>query len=1252
MAQSLHKVFLSHTSELAQFPEKTSFVQAAKSALATAKALAVDMEYFGAHDQTAASVCREKLGECDVYVGILGFRYGSIVPGSEISYTELEFDAATAANLPRLVFVLHEGAEIPVRLVDSDRTRQDEFRRRVRAAGLVTEYFRTPDELARQVYQALSQLFIKSNAPNAAPKANVPWMTPPSWEDIVPRAGLFAEIKQMLLAPEAGSVGITTGLHGTGGFGKTTLAAEICRDAEIRERFPGGMLWITVGEQPSEAALAAKINDLSEQLSGVRPTLSDPEQAGHRLGELMAENEILLVIDDVWTRPQLNALLHGARRCTRLITTRNHGVLPLDGMAVEVGVMEVSEAQTLLTLGLPDLPAAYVGSLLRMTGRWPVLLTLVNRTIRRLVHRGMGAEAAASRIQERLRTGPTALDMRRPRERAEAVEATIAASLDVLDSEQLERYLDLAVFPEDQQIPIAVLRLWWRRHAWSDSAVEQFCEELAELSLLQSYLPGADTVSMHDVIRGYLRGRCGAPRLHAINDDLLAAAASTVPDTADEPGDAELTPWWLLPDEQQYLWLNLGYHLSESSHRAQLDRLACDLRWITAKLERHGPVEVESDLALSSGPIVADLRREIGRSAHLLGPIEPRESLQDILLSRLHGVTALEGLVKTYEDAFRKPHLCPSRRLPDWPHTALLRILVGATGRVLGCSASPDGNSLLGGGEDHKLRLWDVETGETTLVLDQHTGPVWSCAMAPDGTWAASGSDDHTVRLWDTRTGMQIAELRHHQGPVRACVIDPGNEWVASAGDDRTICIWSRRSRQVTAVLDGHQGIVRSLAVSSDGTWLVSGGDDNTVRVWDVGSGRQRFALAGHTDSIWAVAVGPDDEWFCSGGLDRTVRVWSAQSGEQLKSLQTPSGPVLAHGSAPWGTWLATGGDEGTIQIWDLANSELRGVLSGHTGRVRACAADPDGRWLATAGDDHSIRTWDIWAVDGSTLTDRHQGPEWICAAARHQPLALTAGSDRAVRLWHGSQAQEEILATLPMQPWSGALSPDGVKAVVATQQGRLWQWDTEGTHVLSRQMHDGPIWSCRYSEDGQALLTAGEDRAVRLWDVADLTLRQEFRYPCAVRAAAMAPHEGWFAAADDKGMVRVTDLASRTAIANWQAGTGLIWTCEVSPDGEWIATGGQDRMIRLWSPGGAARGTLAGHEGQVRGCAFSPDGALLASTGDDCTFRIWRMADRRCLAAMRVGRPFASCCWLSEGETIHLVGHGGLYTFNIASLA
>jgi len=95
-------VFISHTSELRNFPKGKSYVAAVERAISAAGHVIVDMADFAAADQAPARVCAERVRGCDVYVGILGTRYGSPVRDKpDVSYAELAFDTATAAGLPR-----------------------------------------------------------------------------------------------------------------------------------------------------------------------------------------------------------------------------------------------------------------------------------------------------------------------------------------------------------------------------------------------------------------------------------------------------------------------------------------------------------------------------------------------------------------------------------------------------------------------------------------------------------------------------------------------------------------------------------------------------------------------------------------------------------------------------------------------------------------------------------------------------------------------------------------------------------------------------------------------------------------------------------------------------------------------------------------------------------------------------------------------------------------------------------------------
>src|SRR5438270_3191926 len=104
-------VFLSYTSELDEQPAGRSFVAAARSAANRAGHVPTDMDYFTARNQDPAEYCMARVAGSDVSVAIVGLRYGEQVRNRpETSYTELEFETATACGLPRLVFLVREGA--------------------------------------------------------------------------------------------------------------------------------------------------------------------------------------------------------------------------------------------------------------------------------------------------------------------------------------------------------------------------------------------------------------------------------------------------------------------------------------------------------------------------------------------------------------------------------------------------------------------------------------------------------------------------------------------------------------------------------------------------------------------------------------------------------------------------------------------------------------------------------------------------------------------------------------------------------------------------------------------------------------------------------------------------------------------------------------------------------------------------------------------------------------------------------------
>jgi WD40 repeat protein len=160
---------------------------------------------------------------------------------------------------------------------------------------------------------------------------------------------------------------------------------------------------------------------------------------------------------------------------------------------------------------------------------------------------------------------------------------------------------------------------------------------------------------------------------------------------------------------------------------------------------------------------------------------------------------------------------------------------------IYSLSFNPSSDLLAGGCYNGKIHLWDVETGEMmtleghpqtmTMRDDEEYFAVFSVSFSPSGDVLASGGEDGKIKLWRVETGELIKTLVGHSRTVHSVTFDPSGDVLASGSTDSVIKLWNVRTGQLIKTLKG-SGDCHSLSFSPSGDVIVAGGANSSIEIY------------------------------------------------------------------------------------------------------------------------------------------------------------------------------------------------------------------------------------------------------------------------------------------------------------------------------------------------------------------------------------------------------------------------------------
>jgi eukaryotic-like serine/threonine-protein kinase len=557
--------------------------------------------------------------------------------------------------------------------------------------------------------------------------------------------------------------------------------------------------------------------------------------------------------------------------------------------------------------------------------------------------------------------------------------------------------------------------------------------------------------------------------------------------------------------------------------------------------------------------------------------------------------------------------------LAAWrPHHARLKAVLSHESPVDAAAFSPDGKSVLTGGDDGLVQLWDAESGQPVGQPLNHPGTVFAVAFSPDGSSLITGCSDKMARLWHTATGQLIGSPFPHGGEVMAVAFSPDGKTILTGSTDNRAQLWDVPTGRPIGQPLLHEHSVLCVAYSPDGKSLLTGISNGRARRWEAATGQ---AIGSPFDNqLFCVGYSPDGRTVLTGGSDGTAKQWNAATGSPYREPIRHGPKVRAVAVSPDGRTVLTAGEDKTARLWDRATNQPISLPLVHQGPVVAVAFSPDGKTFLTASSDHTVRLWDADPGQPYGLIVDRRDFGRVVAFSRDGKSIAGGTSTGVVALWDAMTGRLIWLTRGHRGAiTAAAVSPDGTRLLTGGDEtARLWDMAT-GKPVGRTMQHPGGVTVVSFSPDGQAIMTGSPARTVRLWDATTgLPLGKPLPQPGSVDCGAFSPDGKSFVVGCDSGSVRVWDVATRAPRGEVFPHPGCVSAAAFSPDGRTLLTGCEDGGARLWDvETHRLRTAPLLHQLWVFAVAFNHDGTIVLTGSRNGTARLWDAA-----TGMPLGRP------------------------------
>lgn len=525
-----------------------------------------------------------------------------------------------------------------------------------------------------------------------------------------------------------------------------------------------------------------------------------------------------------------------------------------------------------------------------------------------------------------------------------------------------------------------------------------------------------------------------------------------------------------------------------------------------------------------------------------------------------------------------------------------------APAEIKGVALSPDNTRVALAGADKLARIYEL-SGELVEAF-AHDGAVNAVAFVNPKT-IVSGAADKLAKVWTSGLVWQ----KSHAAPVRQALFSPKGDQVLAAGDDKTVTIWNAADGKQLRSIAAHEAAIASLALAVDGSKLITAGVDKAVKVWNLAA-KPGTPEENKPAAVFTVAAAPQSLALSPNGArlavgvgekeGNTIRVFDLILGRELQVIAEHAGPITSLAFLGDNRTLLTGSQDKSARLLDV---NILGAFEAHKDGVVAAQLNGTGTQLLTAGGDKIVKLWDL--TKNAVVKTFGPVADPIRSAGFNRDFTQVAvASGKTLKVWNVADGKDVLNVNHPADVLSFSFSVDKTKVATGAADKLTRVFDVAGgkelqffpqddavsgvvflppnnaivsaggktprvdTLAISRVIaaDAGPVHGLALNPPGTHVLTAGADKNVKMWNLANGNLEKTFAGAGAsVRSIAVAKNNTLVAAGGDEGVVRVYNVADGKELGVVKA-TGPVKTLTFTPNSAIVVAACADKSLLSWN--------------------------------------------------------------------------------------